>query len=211
MIDDYFTSNSINFDSLLLDVMICFNPSYMLPPVIKTTNYVIPARGIDEEYDYIEIPLEDKIVTNLLNGVAAKCNYADIKSYTVAEPTLDDPTLEDMIYNEGTENEYTGQEELAYNFAFAWHGRYVFMNNTDEDTVVSFRYAEVAKNVSNFYEEIYRYLKQVYYYALISDWNSAYQVLNLLSNAKSNVIAKNTHTEKAKRHNGHFKPGLWKI
>lgn len=196
MIDDYFTSNSINFDSMLEDLMLVFSPVWYKPAILKSVNYIIPARGLDENgelnpYEYVKIPIEDKIVTNLMNSVLAKSEYADIKEYVTAEPTLDDATEDSVV--------------------LGMHGRYLFMNNAEDDTVVTIQYSEVDKAVASIYEEIYRYLKQCYYYALVSDYNSMYQAMNQLSAAKNNALAKNIHTEKSRRSNQVFQIGLYKI
>ncbi|MGK3946941.1 hypothetical protein ABK046_52315, partial [Streptomyces caeruleatus] len=40
-------------------------------------------------YEYIRIPIQDKIITNILNAVALKSEYADITTYEDAVVTLD--------------------------------------------------------------------------------------------------------------------------
>jgi hypothetical protein len=50
-----------------------------------------------------------------------------------------------------------------------------------------------------------------YYYSLTSDYQNMYEALGLLSNAKSNSVSKNIHTEKDRRSNQVFKIGLFKI
>lgn len=196
LIDDYFASNGINFDLMIEDLMKVFSPAWYKPAVLKSVNYRIPARGRDDNdelnpYEYVKIPIEDKIITNLMNSLFVKSDYADLKTYLIAEPTLDDAT-EDKV-------------------ALGLHGKYAFMNNSEDETIVTIQYSEVDKNASSIYDEIYRYLRQCYYYALTSDYNSMYNAMNLLSNARNNIMSKNVHTEKSRRSNQVFQIGLYKL
>jgi hypothetical protein len=220
-IDTYFTNNSINFDSMLEDLMLVISPVWYKPAVLKSVNYIIPARGRDENdelnpYEYIRIPIHDKIITNILNSVMAKSEYADIKEYVDAEITLDPADYTAYDENGDPIITYDSQGNVIptpdqNGIVFAMHGRYLFMNNAEEETIITLQYSEVVKAVASIYEEIYRYFKQAYYYALTSDYNSMYQALNLLSNAKNNVLAKNIHTEKSRRSNQVFNIKLFKV
>lgn len=211
LMDDYFTANSIDIDSIIEDMMLVFSPMWYKPAVLKSVNYIIPARGLDEngelnEYEYVRIPIQDKIIQNILNAVTLKSPYADIKTYVDAEVTLDeaDYNVYDRYGNVIPDSNENGIE-------IAFHGRNIFMNNAEDETIITVQYSEVEKSVDSIYEEIYRYLKQCFYYAMVSDYNGLYQSINLLSNAKSNVIAKNIHTEKVRRSNQVFNIGLFQI
>lgn len=216
-IDSYFTRSNINFDALLADFMICMNHSFMKPAVIKSVNYLIPARDeLNPVYDYVRINIHNKIISNIMNLFLVKSRFADIKEYIDAEVTLDpaDYIRRDVngvpveLYDENGNLEDTTHDNLVM---IGLHGRNIFINNTDKDTVITIQYSEIEKAVSSLYEEIYRYIKQAYYYALTSDYNSMYQSLTLLSNAKSNVKSKNVHVEKDRRSNQVFNIKLFKI
>ena len=194
-IDEYFTSNNIDINSIVTDLMICINPAYMIPPKMQTKNYKIPARTIEEDgttpYEYVRIPLEDKIVTNILNVVTLKSRYADVDKFIIAEETIDEID-EDLV-------------------GLALHGKYLVLNNTEEDTVIQIQYSDIPNDYKSLDDDMFRYLKMCYYYALTSDYQNMYEALGLLSNAKSNSVSKNIHTEKDRRSNQVFKIGLFKI
>lgn len=189
-IDSYFEINEIDIDSIIEDIMLILSPAYMSTPVLQEKRYIVPAR-VDEDYAYYRIPIQDKIITNILNSVQLKSEYADITSVTDLEETTDDP------------------DEFLFGFAF--HGRNMLINNATDETIIGVQYSEIPLEISSLQEDIYRYLKQAYYYALTSDFNSLYQILELLSKSKDNILNRNLHTEKSRRSNQVFNIGLFKV
>ena len=212
IIDEVLSNKNIDWNDLLDGFKLSIAKPFYENHVLKQYCYKIPKYNEDlEDPGLFILESNDGFkAKSSLSMYKARGRYAGVETLKTAERIERDYgifTCSNGIFS-GLNEDFTCQDyDWIEDICFALHGNYTL---TNQDVIDQYLDLKTLSN-DKVKTEIDLALKNVFYYALVEDWDQFYVAMKALSHAKGNVMAKREMERPIKKSSGHYSIKVFRL